>query len=76
MIEAMGSGGAVLAHDTPENREVGGDAVRYFDLRPLDAFLQGANLVFCRSRLRFGLPVRHVERVDLAGDAPDLIAAE
>lgn len=35
MIEAMASGGAVLAHDTPENREVGGDAVRYFELRPV-----------------------------------------
>ncbi|HEY5611454.1 MAG TPA: glycosyltransferase [Thermoanaerobaculia bacterium] len=34
MIEAMGSGGAVLAHDTPENREVGRDAVRYFRLGP------------------------------------------
>ena len=34
MIEAMASGGAVLAHDTPENREVGGDAVGYFALRP------------------------------------------
>jgi glycosyltransferase involved in cell wall biosynthesis len=34
LIEAMASGGAVLAHDTPENREVGGDAVRYFQLRP------------------------------------------
>jgi glycosyltransferase involved in cell wall biosynthesis len=34
MIEAMASGGAVLAHDTPENREVGGDAVGYFQLRP------------------------------------------
>ena len=34
LIEAMGSGGAVLAHDTPENREVGGDAVGYFRLRP------------------------------------------
>lgn len=34
MIEAMASGGAVLAHDTPENREVGGDAVGYFRLRP------------------------------------------
>lgn len=32
LIEAMGSGGAVLAHDTPENREVGGDAVGYFHL--------------------------------------------
>jgi glycosyltransferase involved in cell wall biosynthesis len=34
MIEAMASGGAVLAHDTPENREVGGEAVGYFALRP------------------------------------------
>jgi glycosyltransferase involved in cell wall biosynthesis len=35
MIEAMASGGCVLAHDTPENREVGGDAVGYFRLRPV-----------------------------------------
>lgn len=35
LIEAMASGGAVLAHGTPENREVGGDAVGYFDLRPV-----------------------------------------
>jgi glycosyltransferase involved in cell wall biosynthesis len=34
LIEAMASGGAVLAHDTPENREVGADAVGYFSLRP------------------------------------------
>jgi glycosyltransferase involved in cell wall biosynthesis len=34
LIEAMASGGSVLAHDTPENREVGGDAVGYFQLRP------------------------------------------
>ncbi len=34
MIEAMASGGCVLAHDTPENREVGGDSVGYFGLRP------------------------------------------
>ena len=33
MIEAMASGGCVLANDTPENREVGGDAVGYFDVR-------------------------------------------
>jgi len=32
MIEAMASGGVVLANDTPENREVGGDAVGYFRL--------------------------------------------
>jgi len=34
LIEAMGSGGCVVALDTPENREVGGDAVGYFRLRP------------------------------------------
>lgn len=34
LIEAMASGGLVLAHDTPENREVGGNAIRYFHLRP------------------------------------------
>ena len=34
LIEAMGSGGVVLALDTPENREVGGDAVGYFRFRP------------------------------------------
>jgi len=34
LIEAMASGGCVLAHDTPENREVGADAVSYFRLRP------------------------------------------
>ena len=32
LIEAMASGGAVLANDTPENREVGGDASGYFHL--------------------------------------------
>jgi glycosyltransferase involved in cell wall biosynthesis len=34
LIEAMASGGLVLANDTPENREVGGDAIRYFQLGP------------------------------------------
>ena len=36
LIEAMASGGRVLAHDTPENREVGGDAVGYFGLGPVE----------------------------------------
>ncbi len=36
LIEAMASGGAVIAHDTPENREVGGDSIRYFELRPVE----------------------------------------
>ena len=34
LVEAMRSGGCVLANDTPENREVGGDAIRYFRLAP------------------------------------------
>jgi glycosyltransferase involved in cell wall biosynthesis len=34
LIEAMGSGGAVAALATPENTEVGGDAVLYFELHP------------------------------------------
>ena len=36
MIEAMRSGGCVIALDTPENREVGGDAVGYFHLHPTE----------------------------------------
>jgi glycosyltransferase involved in cell wall biosynthesis len=34
LIEAMASGGAVVALNTPENREVGEDGVEYFRLRP------------------------------------------
>jgi glycosyltransferase involved in cell wall biosynthesis len=36
LIEAMASGGCVLANDTPENREVGGDVVGYFRLGPAE----------------------------------------
>jgi glycosyltransferase involved in cell wall biosynthesis len=45
LIEAMASGGAVLANDTAENREVGGDAVMYFrlgDRETLSSALQQA----------------------------------
>jgi len=48
MIEAMASGGCVLAHDTPENREVGGEAVGYFDLRPVET-LSGTLFEYCKS---------------------------
>ncbi|HUP65982.1 MAG TPA: glycosyltransferase [Thermoanaerobaculia bacterium] len=44
LIEAMGSNGRVLALDTPENREVGGETIRYFRFDPepsLGAVLQG-----------------------------------
>jgi glycosyltransferase involved in cell wall biosynthesis len=50
MIEAMASGGMVLAHDTPENREVGGDAVGYFRLRPEET-LSGTISEFLRNPL-------------------------
>ena len=36
MIEAMSSGGVVIALGTPENREVGGDSAGYFDFRPAE----------------------------------------
>lgn len=32
LVEAMGYGNCVLVHDTPENREVAGEAARYFDV--------------------------------------------
>jgi len=66
MIEAMASGGCVLAHDTPENREVGGDAVGYFRLRPsetlsgtLREFLETPAL---REKLRMAARARAAER--------------
>ena len=40
LIEAMASGGAVLALDTPENREVGGDAIGYFSTPTLPGMLR------------------------------------
>src|SRR3954453_20623753 len=66
MIEAMASGGCVLAHGTPENREVGGDAVGYFRLRPsetlsgtLREWLESPAL---RERMRFAARARAEER--------------
>jgi len=66
MIEAMASGGCVLANDTPENREVGGDAVGYFRLRPsetlsgtLREFLESPAL---RERMRIAARARAGER--------------
>lgn len=37
LIEAMASGGAVLANGSPENREVGGSAIRYFDVDQIES---------------------------------------
>ncbi|HEX9162254.1 MAG TPA: glycosyltransferase [Thermoanaerobaculia bacterium] len=45
LIEAMASGGCVLAHDTPENREVGGDAVGYFRFRPEETLSESVRLL-------------------------------
>jgi len=66
MIEAMRSGGCVLANDTPENREVGGDAVGYFRLRPSETL--SGTLREClespalRERMRIAARARAGER--------------
>ena len=57
LIEAMGAGGCVLAHDTPENREVGGPAIGYFQLRPAETLSTAlrellGNADLCASRRR------------------------
>jgi glycosyltransferase involved in cell wall biosynthesis len=51
LIEAMASGGRVLAHGTPENREVGGDAVGYFDVH-VSGELSGMISEFLRNPLQ------------------------
>jgi len=66
MIEAMASGGCVLAHDTPENREVGGDAVGYFRLRPAETLsgtlLESLASPSIRERMRLAARARAAER--------------
>jgi glycosyltransferase involved in cell wall biosynthesis len=57
LIEAMASNGCVLAHDTPENREVGGDAVGYFHLRPEETL---------SATLREWLASRELRRMQIA----------
>ncbi len=52
LIEAMGSGGCVLANDTPENREVGGDAVRYFRLDPVSTLADEVRVLLAQPGLR------------------------
>jgi glycosyltransferase involved in cell wall biosynthesis len=82
MIEAMASGGCVLAHDTPENREVGGDAVGYFRLRPsetlsgtLREFLESPAL---REQMRVAARARAGERYSWSAvtDAYERLFAE
>jgi glycosyltransferase involved in cell wall biosynthesis len=82
MIEAMASGGCVLAHDTPENREVGGDAVGYFGLRPsqtlsgtLREFLESPAL---REQMRIAARARAGERYSWSAvtDAYERLFAE
>ena len=52
LIEAMGSGGCVLALDTPENREVGGDSVGYFGLRPQETLSESVRELLANRDLR------------------------
>ncbi len=58
LIEAMGSGGAVLALDTPENREAGGDAVGYFRLRPAETLAEALRDWLLQSEMREGYRTR------------------
>ncbi|HXH39938.1 MAG TPA: glycosyltransferase [Thermoanaerobaculia bacterium] len=82
MIEAMASGGCVLALDTPENREVGGDAVGYFHLRPTES-LSGTLFEYCKSpamrdQMRLAARARALEKygwADVADAYEQLFAA-
>ncbi|MEA2570879.1 MAG: hypothetical protein QOI24_2880 [Acidobacteriota bacterium] len=66
LIEAMGSGGCVVANDTPENREVGGDAVGYFQLRPAETLSgmlrEWSGSVQLRDSMRIAARKRAAER--------------
>ncbi len=66
MIEAMASGGCVLAHDTPENREVGGDSAGYFRLRPSETLsgtlLECLESPMVREKMRLSARLRAAER--------------
>lgn len=58
LIEAMGSGGCVLAHDTPENREVAGDSAGYFRLRPVQTLTESLRSVLDDPRKRDSIRLR------------------
>ncbi|HEV8659672.1 MAG TPA: glycosyltransferase [Thermoanaerobaculia bacterium] len=52
LIEAMGSGGCVLALETPENREVGGDSIGYFGFHPQETLSQAIRQLLADADLR------------------------
>jgi glycosyltransferase involved in cell wall biosynthesis len=62
LIEAMGAGACVLAHDTPENREVGGDSIRYFELRPSESLSEAVRTLLAAPRLREEMRARARDR--------------
>jgi len=62
LIEAMGSGGCVLANDTPENREVGDDAVRYFRLDPGETLSEEVRVLLAQPALRESMRERARQR--------------
>jgi glycosyltransferase involved in cell wall biosynthesis len=51
LVEAMGYGNCVLVHDTPENREVAGEAGLYFDARQPRTLAALLGLVLADDRL-------------------------
>ena len=66
LIEAMGSGGCVLAHETPENREVAGNSVSYFRLRPQETLSEAVRDLLSdpqrRDSIRLQARLRAAER--------------
>lgn len=62
LVEAMGSGNAVLVNDVPENREVAGDAALYFDVARADTLTTALERVASDPGLRHECRKRARER--------------
>ncbi len=58
LVEAMGAGIAVIANDTPEQREVGGTAVAYYDLNDDAALARQINRVLGGNETQLGEAAR------------------
>jgi glycosyltransferase involved in cell wall biosynthesis len=63
LLEAMAGGNCVLAHDTPTNRETGGDAILYYDgARGAAALAEGLRRLFADPALVDEYGARAAER--------------
>ncbi len=62
LVEALGHGNAVLAHDVPEHHEVVGSAGRYFGFRDAEALASALESLLADPPARDALRVAAVER--------------